>query len=369
MNATYDVSSEQQITKKNSNNDSNKHSEAIVGQHSTEKPPANDSYKHGKATVARGILKRKLDIADAADCDMTDYPKVKRLRMDNSEHILTTCTINDMPKGIIWSNNSCGYDAIFVILYHIWTENKHSWSNIWKGYQNPSFQNVVEGFEKMDRDGVSFEYVRDEFRYYMQHTDNVLFKFGQYISLHDVLDLLCSTDTVIRITYLECPNKHKRFQHSSTSMMWTADTRQYTSIADWLTSVQSGSIEHQICSSCDLPITIKCRIRKIPEMFVFEFSRHDSLKIEPQFTIKVHNEVHTFVLKGIIYFGNHHFTSRVFTLSNNIWFHDGMTLGRDMRHEGIHTPNGLDLYYSGNNHASCAIYVKVYVSCSYMFEE
>ncbi|KAJ7264806.1 hypothetical protein C8J57DRAFT_1069652, partial [Mycena rebaudengoi] len=39
-------------------------------------------------------------------------------------------------------------------------------------------------------------------------------------------------------------------------------------------------------------------------------------------------------LRGIIYHKDDHFTSRLFTPSGDIWFHDGITTWRSTRYEG-----------------------------------
>ena len=66
-----------------------------------------------------------------------------------------------------------------------------------------------------------------------------------------------------------------------------------------------------------------------------------------------------FKLRGVIYFSQNHFTSRVITQSGQIWFHDGMTLQHSMRYEGLlDTELCPDIFYSNGGNAILAIYTQ-----------
>jgi hypothetical protein len=39
-------------------------------------------------------------------------------------------------------------------------------------------------------------------------------------------------------------------------------------------------------------------------------------------------------LRGIVYYGSHHYTSRIIDTERNVWFHDGMTTGGRSQPEG-----------------------------------
>ena len=42
-----------------------------------------------------------------------------------------------VPRGISWSQNSCGYDAALTILYSMWSENSERWSESFEKLENP----------------------------------------------------------------------------------------------------------------------------------------------------------------------------------------------------------------------------------------
>ncbi|KAF8871244.1 hypothetical protein BD779DRAFT_1430539, partial [Infundibulicybe gibba] len=60
-------------------------------------------------------------------------------------------------------------------------------------------------------------------------------------------------------------------------------------------------------------------------------------------------------LKGIIYYGNNHFTARVISPLDRVWFHDGMETGPAMEYEGTLSPS-LNLTSRNSRPAVVAIY-------------
>jgi hypothetical protein len=39
-------------------------------------------------------------------------------------------------------------------------------------------------------------------------------------------------------------------------------------------------------------------------------------------------------LRGVVYYGSHHYTSRIIDNEGHVWFHDGMITGKDMHSQG-----------------------------------
>ncbi|KAF8326169.1 hypothetical protein F5887DRAFT_882089 [Amanita rubescens] len=63
------------------------------------------------------------------------------------------------------------------------------------------------------------------------------------------------------------------------------------------------------------------------------------------------------MLRGIIYFSNYHFTSRIVYENGMTWFHDGITTGDEPIYDGmINTIQNL--YHCRGKNASIAIYTK-----------
>ena len=53
----------------------------------------------------------------------------------------------DVPLGTRWSNNSCAYDAVFVILFNIWRENPIASSTLWRTLESELLDMLITSFE------------------------------------------------------------------------------------------------------------------------------------------------------------------------------------------------------------------------------
>ena len=96
-----------------------------------------------------------------------------------------------VPRGISWSQNSCGYDAALTILYSIWSGNSEKWSENFRRLENPCLNMLTAGFEHLHTTGISFEAMCDNFHYFLQASNKQEFKFGQYISIAILFETLC----------------------------------------------------------------------------------------------------------------------------------------------------------------------------------
>jgi len=71
-------------------------------------------------------------------------PKVKkvclsRASIESGNHYL-------IPRGMIWSNNSCAYDSVFTVLFSIWCGNKNLWHFNFQEIDNPFIKALANGF-------------------------------------------------------------------------------------------------------------------------------------------------------------------------------------------------------------------------------
>jgi hypothetical protein len=80
--------------------------------------------------------------------------------------------------GISWSQNSCGYDAAFKIIYSIWSENSKRWSENFRRLRNSYLNKLIVGFEHMHTTNISFEAMCDNFCYILQASNRQEFEFG-----------------------------------------------------------------------------------------------------------------------------------------------------------------------------------------------
>jgi hypothetical protein len=299
--------------------------------------------------------KRKLEKINKTTYEKHELVQPKKICLNQ---IVTLSEYTPLvPRGISWSQNSCGYDAALTILYSIWSENSERWSESFKRLENPYLNALTVGFEHMQTTNISFEAMRDNFRYVLQASNRQEFKFGRYISITTLFETLCEGLDNIQIVYRVCINQHSFYIRNSSSVFLSTGTNSFNSINQWVSRYSEPT--RQTCSICNLPLYLKYTFENIPEFLVFDFGGLNHLEINKSFLLSKDGIQYLFKLRGVIYFSQNHFTSRVITESGQIWFHDGMTLQHSMRYDGLlDTELCPNMFYSNNGNAVLAIYIQ-----------
>ena len=154
-----------------------------------------------------------------------------------------------------------------------------------------------------------------------------------------------------------CINQHSFYIRNSSSVFLSTGTNSFNSINQWVSRYSEPT--RQTCSICNLPLYLKYTFENIPEFLVFDFGGLNHLEINKSFLLSKDGIQYLFKLRGVIYFSQNHFTSRVITESGQIWFHDGMTLQHSMRYDGLlDTELCPNMFYSNNGNAVLAIYIQ-----------
>lgn len=96
-------------------------------------------------------------------------------------------------------------------------------------------------------------------------------------------------------------------------------------MSEWASSLFQLE-EPPICAICDIVYNDHIHFPKIPHVITFDVSSmptdfviSDAIK----FMGVARNTV--LKLKGILYFGDNHFTMQMFESEGNVWFHDGLS--------------------------------------------
>ena len=74
-------------------------------------------------------------------------PRVKKVKFDHPAIDPSEAVQLSIPLGTTWRNNSCVYDAVFVVLFDIWRENPASTSASWQGLQSELLDSLMTSFE------------------------------------------------------------------------------------------------------------------------------------------------------------------------------------------------------------------------------
>ena len=82
------------------------------------------------------------------------------------------------PSGLIWDgyNYSCAYDALFTVLYEIWSTDTKVWTKRFKEINQHHLKSVSDCFKKYMNGQTSFKKAGDTIRHEL-HTCRVLYNF------------------------------------------------------------------------------------------------------------------------------------------------------------------------------------------------
>jgi hypothetical protein len=101
-----------------------------------------------------------------------------------------------------------------------------------------------------------------------------------------------------------------------------------------LTWISELNLEtHQECPNC-----LSAMIRPVfydqpPELLVFEYPEYN-IKTNHKLRYVIDGKSTVLYLRGIVYHGAFHFTSRIISSEGDIWFNDGRTTGKTSEEDG-----------------------------------
>jgi len=271
-------------------------------------------------------------------------PFIKKIKYELQGNTSTSTDMSDpvlrldVPLGTSWSNNSCAYDAVCVILYNIWRENPILTSNSWRTLQSELIDLIITSFESHNSfPGTSQRFSLEEIRDFVRRrlarisTD---FTFGHYTSVHQIIERFFKTPNAVTISDLMCPNGHVVNIH-----------RSLTASCEIIVFAQPGtSLQHCVdnfthssaskCLTCDTCLLRKTSFVQTPPVIIFDFQGCvPSLSPILWITCGEYGRV-CYNLRGVIYYNDQHFTSRFVTGAGMIWFHDGILTGNSLIYEG-----------------------------------
>jgi hypothetical protein len=261
--------------------------------------------------------------------------------------------------GLQWSNNSCVFDAVLSILYNIWQDNATERAVQFKDINNEYLGKIVDGFSqtRLQDAAYTLEEVRDTMRRRLQRADPATFPWGRYTGIQYILDYLLAMNRSVTSSSLRCPNNHTlhRADLAASSCQITV-LRQCHDIQEF---VDNQSIEcASRCHVCQSHIIRQHVFEDTPAIIAFDLSQHQISLLESIVITTVNGDCTTYKLRGVMYHLDNHFTSRFISESGHVWYHDGISTGRQMVPEGI--ISSLELRTCRSGMATCAVYV---ISC------
>src|SRR6202042_1134208 len=240
------------------------------------------------------------------------------------------------PAGLIWDgdNYSCAYDALLTILHEVWSNDTKAWTRRFKEINQHRLKSLSTCFKKYMNGQATFEKARDTIRHELLSQSPTQFPYGtRGTSVSAVASTIFAPQNLVAISSPECTS----CEYSEPSIDDRLDFVLYKkedtpkSTSHWLRSLEHET--HKKCPRCFSVMMQPISFKSSPNMLVFEIN---SRNIKISKTLKFEQEGETVVLdvRGLIYHGDFHFTSRIIGINGNVWYHDGMITGSSCENEG-----------------------------------
>jgi hypothetical protein len=156
-------------------------------------------------------------------------------------------------------------------------------------------------------------------------------------------------------TYRQCENRHKHHEQNLYSGAYSigVNPNRHRTISQCIMS--QPELSPRSCRQCSHSVFIINEFAVAPPLLAIDISGHD-LQLDNETYVKVGNVQYTYTLIGIVYYGDDHFTARIILEDGQIWFHDGITTGRNTIYDGSLALNCPDLRTCRGKRASLVIY-------------
>src|ERR1700723_3482107 len=104
----------------------------------------------------------------------------KSTKKTKTAQIIMASTDSSSPSGLIWNgeNYSCAYDALFTILFEIWSSDTRLWTRRFKEINQHHLKSLSAGFKRYFNGQTSFETARDTIRHELYSQNPAQFPYG-----------------------------------------------------------------------------------------------------------------------------------------------------------------------------------------------
>jgi hypothetical protein len=246
--------------------------------------------------------------------------------------------IDIAPSGSQWdsTNWSCAYDSLFVILYNIWSDNPEKWSTTFENINAEYLGLLADEFEQVHHNRTTLEAARDTVREILHDNHPDAFPSGATgTSVGELAFRILDSEQCIaksRFVCAQCNTKTTLKRDRQFAYKLEEPSGTPNSTANWISDIETKT--NKKCASCNCVMSKETVYKHPPELLVMEYPEVD-ITTSHSITLQVgDNEQKVLHLRGIVYYSNYHFASRVIGQSGTIWFHDGMTTGKNCINEG-----------------------------------
>ncbi|KAF8223225.1 hypothetical protein L208DRAFT_1053752, partial [Tricholoma matsutake] len=231
-------------------------------------------------------------------------------------------------------NNSCAFDAVISVLYNIWLDDTTLQTTQFRDINDQYLGQVATSFSQSRPQGpYSLEDVHDFIQCHLQRLNPVCFAWGHYTSIQNILDTFLATSHPITSSSMFCPNDHPLYNDERLSS--TCQITLLHQCPSMQAFVDDQSIEcTSCCPSCQSHLIRKHVFVHAPPIIAFDMSQHRTLLLPSLVLSTVDGQHTTYKLRGVTYHLQDHFTSCFIAETGSVWYHDGLSTGQQMEHEG-----------------------------------
>ena len=229
------------------------------------------------------------------------------------------------PIGLEWDGEdwSCAYDAFFTILYDIWIQDPKAWSRRFRAIDNKYLTTLDTGFQQVFAEELSFEDLRDSIRPMLHALNPDDFPWGQFgASVGTLAYELLKPQSSVTLNQHMCTNCDYEEPEIDDRLGYALTTTgpQPASTAKWIGGL--GHHSHDFCPECQARMTWKIFYKGFPSILTLEYPDTD-IKTSHKMFFAADDQKVTLYLRGVIYLGGFHFTSRIIHSDGTVWYHDG----------------------------------------------
>ncbi len=312
----------------------------------TKPSPVSDGYVPAEGTnaVRPDVASKGVSIEEAR--------KLKRKRRDTvlmTDPISSSLVVpKEFPEGVVWSANSCAYDAAIVIIYNTWRDILRKR----KGIGSSSVANdLVACFRRVDIGEYNLNYVQLKLKGWLSSLHPKQFVEGNFTSVVDIMRTILSLPSTIVESESVCPHGHRLSnprRTSKTDSLFFSVNRDVQTTQDILPVASATTRTRCLCKS---KLIRKTSFLETPTLLALDLTSTQTGSINRHITVTSVAGESSYRLSGLVYFGGHHFTARYINHDNEVWKHDGMLRGGRFVQE-----LDVDLRYLEGRGVSLAVY-------------
>jgi len=265
------------------------------------------------------------------------------------------------PMGLIWDkeNYSCAYDAVFTILFSIWSQSPEVWKTNFKD-MNRIMNVLATNFHRVKIDQNTLEMARNKVRRLLHQRNAEIFPYGHAgTQIVELTEQLLRSDNIIASNWnrcVQCHHETNRNRDLQTCVIHCMNLKN-SSTASCLQE-KFKSCHPRLRCHCGGKIDIVTKFEIVPKILAFSVNDATLVEVSKKISFSDSNSLVVFGLKGIVYFGDFHYTARIVN-EGHVWFHDGITTGKNCKNEGkLSTFTNKELSSCNDKMISLAIYAQ-----------